>query len=80
MIHIMCMDSMTELMFFHDSSPDSSSESESEMMENEEDEIMLMIVEWIASTGRKRQRPGSQVGRARFCRNKYVGHERLMLD
>jgi hypothetical protein len=39
------MDPMVELMFFDDASSDLSSESESQIMDPKEDEVMLMVAE-----------------------------------
>lgn len=53
------MDPTAKLMFFEDLSSYSSSESESEIMGVEEDEVMLMVAEWITSTDAKSKRPVS---------------------
>nr|XP_040245499.1 proline-rich protein 36-like [Aegilops tauschii subsp. strangulata] len=47
------MDLTVKLMLLEESLPDSSSESESEIMDVEEDEVMSMVAEWITSTNVK---------------------------
>ena len=49
-------------------------------MDAEEDEVILMVAEWMASMGMKRTCLRSQVGRATFGRNKFQGHGWLVLD
>lgn len=51
------MDQMTELIFFDDSSLDSSFETESEIIDIREDGVVLIVAEWITATSMKRKRP-----------------------
>lgn len=54
--------------------------SKNEIMDTEENKVILMVAELIASTEAKRKHPRRQLGHAAFHRNRYASHERLMLD
>lgn len=53
------MDRMTELIFFDDSSLDSSFETESKIIDAREDKVVMIVVEWIGATSAKRKRQWS---------------------
>ena len=49
-------------------------------MNAEEDEVILMVAEWMAPIRMKRTCLRSQVGRATFGQNKIQAHRQLVLD
>lgn len=74
---------LTEMMieeFFDDSSSSLSSESDSEVMDTRNNEIVLMVTQWIVANKMKRKHAGSQMGRLAFQRNRVVDHDTIMVD